>query len=202
MKASMTLLTRRLPLVILLALTACLVGSTGGCGYGQSGGDFAEGGGDGGDPQRAAGAGGYKWRSVYREDVRTVAVPIFTNKTFAREAEFALSKAIVTQLEAHSPYKVIDRDRADTVLEGEITNVTVRTISTDPRSSVPQEQLYRVRVNFIWKDLRTGRILVDRRHFEQTAPYYPTLGEGRFVGSQVNLERLALGIVQELQADW
>jgi hypothetical protein len=168
-----------------------------GCGsYGQSG-DVR-----GDDEKEMSPAGGYQWRSVYREDVQTVAVPIFTNKTFAQGAEFALSKAIITQLEAHSPYKVVPRERADTVLEGEIASVTLRTISSDARSATPQEQLYRVNVNFTWKDLRTGKILVQRRHFEQTAPFYPTLGEGTFVGEQVNLERLGLAIAQELQADW
>ena len=59
-----------------------------------------------------------------------------------------------------------------------------------------------MRINFTWKDQRTGKILVDRRRFEQTTTYYPTLGEGQFVGSQENVERLALAIVQELEADW
>ena len=65
-----------------------------------------------------------------------------------------------------------------------------------------QEQLLDITVNFTWKDLRSGRVLVDRRNFRQTTTYYPTLGEGRFVGSQQAVERLALGIVQEMQADW
>ena len=59
-----------------------------------------------------------------------------------------------------------------------------------------------VTVNFIWKDLRTGRILVERRGFEQTASYFPTLGEGRATGTQDATEKLALAIVQEMQTDW
>jgi len=185
---------RRRPLSFLLL--ACLVPT--GCGsYTQSGGDVRE-----SDEKTLSSPSGYQWRSIYREDVKTVAVPIFTNRTFAQGAEFALSKAIVAEIEAHTPYKVVPREHADTVLEGEITNVTLRTISVDARSSLPQEQLYRVRVNFSWKDLRTGKILVQRSRFEQTAPFYPTLGEGTFVGQQINLERLGLAISQELQAEW
>jgi hypothetical protein len=116
--------------------------------------------------------------------------------------EFSLSKALVSQLEAHSPYKVVPRERADTILEGEVVSVKLDTLSSDSRTAIPQEQIYAVTVNFTWKDLRTGRILVERRNFQQTTPYYPTLGEGQFVGSQQAVERLALGIVQELQADW
>lgn len=161
-----------------------------GCGYSQSGG--------GGAP----GLAGYQWKSTYRDDIRTVAVPIFANRSYRRGVEFQLSKAIINRLEATSPYKVVPRERADTVLEGEIVDIHVRTLSADVHTAVPQEQLYLVRVNFTWKDLRTGKILVERRHFEQSASFYPTLGEGQFVGSQQNVERLALAIVQELQADW
>jgi len=99
-------------------------------------------------------------------------------------------------------YKIVDQSRADTILEGEILRVRVRTISGDRLANIPQEQLYNVTVNFVWRDLRTGKILVERKDFEQAAPYYPTLGEGQFTGAQQNVERLALAIVHELQAPW
>jgi hypothetical protein len=57
-------------------------------------------------------------------------------------------------------------------------------------------------VNFRWTDLRSGRILLERKDFQQTAPMYGTLGEGEFVGGQNGIEKLALAIVQEMQADW
>jgi hypothetical protein len=151
---------------------------------------------------RGAAPGGYHWQSLYPQNVQTVSVPIFTNRSFRRGVEMPLSKAVVNTLEASTPYKVVPRERADTILEGEIVDVRTATLSNTPFTGVPQEQLYAVTVNFVWKDLRTGQILVERRNFEQTAPYYPTLGEGAFQGSQLAVERLASGIVQELQADW
>jgi hypothetical protein len=146
--------------------------------------------------------GGYQWSSIYRDDIRTVAVPIFKSNVFQRGIEFSLSKALVSQIEANTPYKVVPRERADTILEGEIVGVRVDTLSADRFSAIPQEQLLDIIVDFTWKDLRTGRILVERRGVEQTASYYPTLGEGRTTGTQAASERLALAIVQELQADW
>lgn len=172
---------RLIPLLIWAALLAA------GCGYQISG---------------TPGNDSYAGRTLFRDDVKTVAVPIFANKTYFQGVEFALSKALENQIESKSPYKVVPRDRADTLLEGEVTNIRVRTISNDRVSAVPQEQLYIVSVDFRWKDLRTGKILVQRRDFEQTAPWYPTLGEGQFYGNQQNIERLALAIVDELQADW
>ena len=161
-----------------------------GCGYQRSG------------SLDSTGQSSYRWASLYREDVSTVAVPIFTNKDFRRGTEFSLTTAIVKQMEAHTPYRVAPRDRADTVLEGEIVSVDLGTLSRDVRTNIPQEQLYTMTVNFRWKDLRSGRILVERRNYQQTAPFYGTLGEGEFVGRQSAAERLAVAIVQEMQADW
>jgi hypothetical protein len=146
--------------------------------------------------------GGYKWSSLYREDINTVAVPVFANKDFRRGVEFRLSEAVIKQMEAHTPYRVAPRERADTILEGEIVSVDLSTLSRDVRTSVPQEQLYVVTLNLRWKDLRTGRMLLERKGYQQTAAFYGTLGEGEFVGSQNAIERLALAIVQEMQADW
>lgn len=145
---------------------------------------------------------GYHWESVYRPGIKTVAVPIFQSTDYHRGVEFSLTKAVINDLEARTPYKVAPRERADTILEGQIVEVRVSTISEDFNAAIPQEQVVGVIVNFTWKDLHTGKILVERRGFEQASTYYPTLGEGRFVGKQNAAERLATAIVQELQADW
>ena len=149
-----------------------------------------------------SGSSGYHWRSTYRQEIHTIAVPIFKNNDFQRGVEFALSKAVVNQIESTTPYKVVPRERADTILEGEIVAVRVNTLSKDSHAGIPQDQLLDIIVDFTWKDLKTGRILVARRGMEKTASFYPTLGEGRATGTQVATEKLALAIVQELQSDW
>lgn len=187
----------RLPRAIILhctslslapVLAAALLAS--GCGYSRNG-DYNQ-------PTKS----GYQWHSLYREDVQTVAVPTFSNRVYRRGVEFSLSKAVINQLEAHSPYKVVPRERADTVLEAEIVKIDVNNLSQLFKENVPQEQQMMLTVNFTWKDLRTGRILLERKNFQQTATFYPTLAEGEFVGTQQAVEKLALGIVQEMQADW
>jgi hypothetical protein len=170
--------------MLLLVILASLVA---GCGYSTVGSEPV---------------GGYQWHSLYPEDVKTIAVPIFTNKSYRRDEEFRLTKALVTQIESKTPYKVVPRERADTILEGEITSINVRRISDDSSTAVPQENLYVVIVNFTWKDQKTGRIRVSRQNFEQDVTFYPTLGEGESVGSQQAAEKLAAGIIEQLQADW
>jgi Lipopolysaccharide-assembly len=145
---------------------------------------------------------GYQWHSLYREDIQTVAVPVFVNTTYQKGIEMQLTRAIVEQMEAHSPYKVVSPQKADTILEGQISAAGTATLSNDPHTGLPQEQQYTITVSFTWKNLRTGQILVKRDNFDQRASFFPTLGEGEVVGSQDAVDKLALGIVQELQADW
>jgi len=176
--------TLRTVLALLLPLALA------GCGYSHNG-DFDQ-------PTKGA----YQWHSLYREDIQTVAVPIFTNREYKRGIEFGLTKALVNQIEAHTPYKVVPRERADTVLEGEVTQVQISTLSRRYIEAIPQEQMVILTINFTWKDLRTGQVLLDRRDFQQTAQYYPTLAEGDFQGNQQAIERLANAITQEMQAEW
>lgn len=157
--------------------------AAGGCGYTQSGGVDAD-------------------HSLYRRDVRTIAVPIFTNRSYVQGVEFALTKAVINQIEATTPYKVADQRTADTILEGHITHVSAAPISTHSETALPQEEMITISVDFVWKNLHTGQILTQHRNFQQMAAYYPTLGEGAYIGKQSNVEKLALAIVQELQADW
>jgi hypothetical protein len=146
--------------------------------------------------------GGYQWKTIYRTDVHTVCVPIFETKDFHRGVEFAVSTALIHQIEAFTPYKVVPRERADTILEGEIVSVRTAPLSLSQSSGVPQEELASVVVNFTWKDLRTGKVLVQRKNFGQSSAYYPTLAEGQFVGTQDAAEKLAAGVVHEMEAAW
>jgi hypothetical protein len=161
-----------------------------GCSYNQSGSDR-----NSADP-------GYRWNSLFREDVQTVAVPVFANKSFRRGVEMRLTQAFVKQLEAQAPYKVVARERADTIVEGEITSVEVNTLYRDFRTNLPREQQLTITLDFVWKDLRNGRILAQRTGLQHNGVFYPTIGESEFVGSQQAIERFAVLIVQEMQAEW
>ncbi len=149
-----------------------------------------------------SGGCGYQWRSTYREDIRTVAVPTFENKTYNHGIEIALTRAIAQQLESHSPYKIVPRERADTVLEGEVTQIVMKDLSRDINTNIPKEQQWTMAVDFRWTDQRTGQNIVERRNFLVQTTYYPQLGEGEFVASQQAVDHVALQIVQELEAEW
>jgi Lipopolysaccharide-assembly len=151
---------------------------------------------------QSSGDGGWHWGSVYRDNIHSVAVPIFTSRDFHQGVEFQLSDALAKKIEEFTPYKVEPRERADSVIEGEIVSVTPTTLTLNPFTATPQEQQYSIVVNFTWKDLRTDKVLVSRQSFEQTSTYFPYLGEGQYVASQSDVERLALGIVNEMEGPW
>jgi hypothetical protein len=145
---------------------------------------------------------GWHWGSVYREDIHSVAVPVFSSRDYHRGVEFQLSDSLVKKIEEFTPYKVEPRERADTILEGEIVSVTPSTLSLNPFTATPQEEEYSIIVNFTWKDLRTGKILVTKQNFEQATTYFPNLGEGQYVAAESSVEKLALGIVNEMEGPW
>lgn len=182
-------MNRLLRVARIVTLLAAGVGLAG-CGYNQSG------------SEKNRLEGGYNWNSLFREDVQTVAVPIFTNITFRRGYEFRLTEAVVKHMEAHAPYKAVPRERADTILEGQITDVRVLTVARDYNTNLPREQLMTVTLDLLWKDLRSGQVLMQRQGLSHQAVYYPPLGESDFIGSQEAIESLARVIVEQMQADW
>ena len=162
-----------------LALLLLALASTGGCGY------------------RAVGPQG-----LYRSDVRTLALPTVGNETFYRLDTERLTDALAKAVQLRTPYRLAPAADADSLLEVTITEVERRTTSRDRTTAVPNEQLYVVRVDLTWKDLRNGKTLARVEGLEQTTTQYATLGEDLFVASQEAAEQLAAGIVEELTAAW
>jgi len=102
---------------------------------------------------------GYTTCPNYNTSIHTVYVPIFQNKTFYRDLEFQLTQAVVREIEAKTPYKVIsDRARADTELTGTIVSYNKNLLNVNPNNEVREMQTT-MGVEVVWRDLRTGEIL-------------------------------------------
>jgi hypothetical protein len=111
---------------------------------------------------------GYTTMPNYRTDVHTVRVKIFTNRTFRKGLEFQLEQALIHEIEAYTPYKVVNGDRpADTEICGTISVFTKGVLSVN---NVNEERDVEttLTVDFSWKDLRSGEFLSKppRRPFE------------------------------------
>jgi outer membrane lipopolysaccharide assembly protein LptE/RlpB len=145
---------------------------------------------------------GYTSRSLYNSSVRTISVPVFVNKTFRREWEFRLTEAIDKNIEYRTPYKLTRERNADTVLTGEIVEIQENVLTRRYGTILPRENQITVVVNFTWRDVRTGRVLVERRNFNRSATEIPKIEERVEDAEQLAVERLAAAIVDQLQTDW
>ncbi len=151
------------------------------------------------DPTR-----GYALSSSYDTAVRTVHVPIFKNPTFSRGLEADLTEAVIKEIQAATPWRVVGSRDAETELTGTIVDARLRSLSTDRRTGLAQELDVELTVDFEWRDRRSGKVLVARKSFtasEAFAPASPvqeTLESGQFAAVQ----RLARDIVTELRGEW
>lgn len=148
--------------------------------------------------------GGYSTGEDFDDSIRSIAVPIFENRTFYRETEFKLTEALTKEIEARTPYKVTKAGAADTALTGTVVNVSQRMLSRDRDTGLPQEVQVTVVVSFEWKDLRSGKVIRQRSRFEGTGEAISTYpaGEPIEVAKISAIQELAKQIVSVMRNDW
>lgn len=151
-----------------------------------------------------AGGCGYAHKETYPKGIRTVAVPIFKNRSFYQGAEFDLTEAITKAIESRTPYKVVAPQGADTILEGTITNIEQVRLSRRADGGLPQEMEMRIVIDLAWKNLRTGQLIRDRKGLEAVGRYIPAnpVGETYSIAQHQAAERLAGAVVSAMRADW
>ena len=152
------------------------------------------------------GCGPYTTDNQYRPGIKSVFVPIWTRgpEVYRRELEMQLSEALVKRIELDTPYKTSTKDRADTELSGKIMRISQQVLSKNPDTGRPRELEVTFVLSFTWKDLRTGKILVERTNFRIADTYIPhePVSEDFFQGSQAAFSRIARRIVEQMEADW
>ncbi len=154
-----------------------------------------------GDPTK-----GYTLASQYRKGINTVAVDIFTRSqsVYRRDLEMRLTEAVVKRLELDTPYKVVPKDRADTLLTGMVQTISQRTMSFEPTSGRAREMEMIVTVSVTWRDLRSGDVIFENRRVKTAGVYIPLapLSEDFFQGSEEAINRLAKRVVEKMEAPW
>jgi hypothetical protein len=100
---------------------------------------------------------GYTTAPTYDCAIQTVYVPIFKNISFRRGLEFDLTRAVVREIEAKTPYKVVNRrEEADTELAGKIVNRRKHVINSNQLGEIREGEVV-LAVELQWLDLRAGR---------------------------------------------
>lgn len=179
---------------------------------------------------------GYTSEPNYDCSFKTVYVPIIHTKVFQagpfRDLEFKLTKAVIREIEARTPYKVVDTaETADTELKVTIVNLVKAPLLVHQENQVRTGELY-LTVELVWRDLRTGKVLSNRDYgrgvdpatiprFDNTVPgpvvgadgadaariavsglFRPEVGESVTTGIQAVVNAMAVKISQVMEKPW
>jgi hypothetical protein len=149
------------------------------------------------------GCAGYSNKSLFPEDVGSVYVEMFDNKSFWRGVEYELTDALAKRIETETPYKIIsDKSRADTIISGQIVSIDESWLSTERQTGRPMEKEVEVRAVVNWKNLKTGELLIDNKTISASANYSHWQEQGFRYGSTLAANNLAQKIVELMEKQW
>ena len=113
---------------------------------------------------------GYSLRGSLPEHIRTVAVPIFKNRTLEPAVENFLTRAIVEAFSTNGRLRVVTPETADSILEGEVIGYDVQSIAFDPRLNIRQYRLI-VTLNLKYTDVGGKRVVFERKNLQERADF-------------------------------
>jgi len=149
------------------------------------------------------GMDGYSSDSLFPEDVSSIYVQMFDNRSFRRGVEYKLSDALAKRIEAETPYKIISsRDRADTIISGQIVQITESVLSSERQIGRALEKEVQLQAVVNWKNLKTGELLINNKSVNASATYSEWQNQGFSYASTLAANNLARRIVELMEKEW
>ncbi|EAQ78657.1 LPS assembly lipoprotein LptE [Blastopirellula marina] len=150
-------------------------------------------------------------RTLYRPDIQTVYVPMFASESFRFGLGERLTEAVVREIHATTPYKVVSKEMADSTLSGELIGDQKSVIAGNglDEARIIQENLT---VVYRWTDSR-GNVLQQPLSLTLAPPlsadtlnvaskYVPESGQTMAIAQEEAIRDLAVQIVRNMQAPW
>ncbi len=157
------------------------------------------------------GCAGYQigTRTLYRNDVRTIHVPIIKSDSFRPELGVMLTESIQKEIERRTPFKLANVETADSVMACMLTSDSKRVVS---ETNLDEPRLLQsvMTVEVKWTD-RRGMPLIETRflppgestfYFSENVDFVPEAGQSISTANQRLVERLANHIVDQMEARW
>jgi outer membrane lipopolysaccharide assembly protein LptE/RlpB len=113
---------------------------------------------------------GYSFRGSLPDHIQTVAVPIFVNKTGEPAVENFLTNAVVEAFSTNGRLRVVRREEADAILEGEVTSYVIESIAYDSQANIRQYRLV-VTMNLKLRDVRRNAVLFEEPRLREKADF-------------------------------
>lgn len=157
------------------------------------------------------GCAGYQvgMQSLYTPQVRTIHIPVFQSDSYRRYLGERLTEAVVREVELKTPYKVVPRERADTVLSGRIVRDT-KSIVAENRYDDPRNLDISMQVLVSWTNrggepIHAGQqIAMPQPLWDVTATSHltPEVGQSLTTAQQQAINRMAEQIVSMMEIPW
>ncbi len=113
---------------------------------------------------------GYSLKGSLPSHIRTVAIPVFANKTREPAIENFLTQAVVEAFVTSGRLAVTRPEEADSILEGEIVSYQIESLSYDPRANVREYRLL-VTMNLQFRDVRKNTMLWRQEGLQEKADF-------------------------------
>ena len=113
---------------------------------------------------------GYSLRGNLPDDIKTVAVPVFRNRTGEPAVENLITRAVIEAFSTNGRLRVVTAEAADAILEGDVVGYQLESIAFDPRANVRQYRLL-VTLNVRFRDVRRNTVLFRRDGFQEKADF-------------------------------
>lgn len=113
---------------------------------------------------------GYSLRGNLPDDIKTVAVPVFRNRTGEPAVENLITRAVIEAFSTNGRLRVVAAEAADAILEGDVVGYQLESIAFDPRANVRQYRLL-VTLNVRFRDVRRNTVLFRRDGFQEKADF-------------------------------
>jgi outer membrane lipopolysaccharide assembly protein LptE/RlpB len=113
---------------------------------------------------------GYSLRGNLPAHIKTVAVPVFRNRTSEPGVENFLTAAVVEAFSTNGRLRVVRQEQADSILEGDVVGYQVQSIAFDPRANVQQHRLV-VTLNLRFRDVRKDEMLFEQQNLQERSDF-------------------------------
>ena len=157
------------------------------------------------------GCAGYRFgtRSLYRNDIRTVHIPIIKSDSFRPELGVQLTEASQKELERRTPYKIGEFATADSIMNCRLTSENKQVVG---ETGTDESRLLRsaIAVEVSWVDRRNIPLIETRFlppgettfYFSENTDFVPEAGQSIGTANQRVIERLANHIVDQMESRW
>ena len=149
----------------------------------------------------AVGCSGYSTESLVDPKYQTVYVKTFDNQSFYRGFEQSLTREFINKLNARTHLRIAPRDKADTIITGQIADFRQQVLTEDLQDNVRELQIT-VTVDMTWTEAKSGKVIKAVRGLALSDSIKFDIGETLQTTTPELFDDMAERLVEELEAPW